>query len=56
MGCNCNGSSAAAAPAGGGGWQIKLRNGSFVGRFGTESAAKHALASTFNGAGTVVPR
>lgn len=56
MGCDCNGSTAAAPAGAGGGWQIKLRNGSFVGRFGTENAAKHALATTFKGAGTVVPR
>lgn len=57
MGCDCNGSTAA-APSGDGsaGFQIRLRNGSFVGRFGTKSAAEHALRTTFNNAGTVVPR
>lgn len=57
MGCDCNGSTATAPASGGaGGFQIQLRNGSLVGRFGTENAAKHALATTFKGAGKVVPR
>lgn len=58
MGCNCNGGTAAvAAPgSGGGGFAIRLRNGNLVGRFGTEQQARHALNTTFQNAGTVVPR
>ena len=57
--CNCGGGSSAAASGGSGGgsgFQIQLRNGSFVGRFGTAQQAQHALNTTFKGAGTVVPR
>lgn len=56
--CNCGGGTASgsATASGGGGFQIQLRNGNFVGRFATESAAAHSLRTTFKNAGTVVPR
>lgn len=56
--CNCGGGTASSPTGSSGGtvFQIRLRNGNYVGRFGTESAANHALRTTFNNAGTVVPR
>lgn len=56
--CNCGGggSSSGTSTASGGSFQIQLRNGNFVGRFGTSTQAEHALRTTFKGAGKVVPR